>query len=195
MKPRTGVSDVPKMSDYEEFLDSTMIDEGDAVVLLTEGEFREPEETGLSRTVFQIRVQIPDGRKKIWTMNKTTRRQLAKAWGDDSANWINKRVKIRISPQNVRGEIKDVLYGEPSDKIAEVPPEQKTIDTRPSESTVKVDAIINDIVSAKPDLSIEAIERMVAEQKKNFGNMINEEAAAILVATNLGVYKEGKPIQ
>ena len=65
------------MSDHEEYLDSTMVENGDCVVLLDEGEFREPEETGLARTVFQIRVGLPDQRRKTWTMNKTTRKKLA----------------------------------------------------------------------------------------------------------------------
>lgn len=183
------------MSDHEEFLDSTMIENEKTIVLLNDGEFKEPEETGLSRTVFQIKVQIPDGRKKTWTMNKTTRKKLAKSWGDDSTNWVNRKVRIRISPQNVRGEIKDVIYGEPTDAFAEPPSKQEKIDSAFPESTLKVNTIINDIIAAKPEITNDTIKRMVKEQKQYFGGMITEEAAMILVATNLGVYKEGKLIQ
>jgi uncharacterized FAD-dependent dehydrogenase len=178
------------MSDYEEFLDSTMVGNGNTIVLLNEGEFKEPEETGLSRTVFQIQVQVPDGRKKTWSMNKTTRKKLAHAWGDDSSNWVNRKVKIQITQQNVRGEIKDVIYGTPTDAFAEPPSKQDKIDqTHPK---LQVDAIINDIVTAKPENTVDTIKKMIEEQKKYFGGMVTEEAAAILVATNLGIYKEGR---
>ena len=74
---------MPIMSDHEEFLNATMLEEDDIVVLLDEGTFREPDDTGLQRTVFQIGVGLPDQRKKTWTMNKTTRKRLIEAWGDD----------------------------------------------------------------------------------------------------------------
>ena len=64
---------MPRMSDHEQYLNSTMVENGDHVVLLDAGVFREPEETGLTRTVFQIRVGLSDQRKKTWGMNKTTR--------------------------------------------------------------------------------------------------------------------------
>lgn len=102
---------MPRMSDFEEFLNGSMVSDGDILVLLNAGVFREPEETGLQRTVFQIRVRLPDGRTKTWTMNKTTRNRLAKAYGDDSESWLNRRARLKILQQNVRGEIKDVIYG------------------------------------------------------------------------------------
>jgi len=107
------------MSDYEDFLDATMVYDGDIVQLLDEGVFKEPEVTKLSRTVFHIRVRLQDGRKKIWSMNKTTRRRLAKAWGDDSSNWVGKNVKISITQQNVQGKMRDVLWGEQVQEMIE----------------------------------------------------------------------------
>lgn len=58
------------MSDHEEYLDSTIVGNRERVVLLDEGEFREPEETGIARTVFQIRVGLPDARAKAGKKEK-----------------------------------------------------------------------------------------------------------------------------
>lgn len=106
---------MPRISDYEEFLNSTMVKAKDILKLLDAGEFREPEETGFSRTIFQISVSLHDGRRKTWTMNKTTRKRLAEAYGDDTEDWVGKYVKVEIAKQLVRGEPKDVLYGRPVD--------------------------------------------------------------------------------
>jgi len=108
---------MPKISDHEEFLNASMVKDGSIVVLLDEGAFKDPEETGLQRTVFQIRVGLPDQRKKIWTMNKTTQRRLAEAYGDDTASWVKKQVRIELAKQNVRGEMKNVIYGHPVESV------------------------------------------------------------------------------
>lgn len=169
---------MPRMSDHEEYLDATMVGNGDIVVLLDEGVFREPEETGLSRTVFQIRVGLPDQRRKTWTMNKTTRRNLAKAYGDDSANWVNKRVRIQVLQQNVRGEVKDVLYGHPVEGGPAT--QQKVV-------TDRADKIIDFILRTKPTLTWNGVKMLVEKEQKQAVGLLTEEAAAYLVARNLGV--------
>jgi hypothetical protein len=105
---------MPRISDHEDFLNATMVSEGDVLQMLDEGEFREPDETGFNRTVFNITVQLPDGRCKSWTMNKTTQRRLAAEYGDQTEKWVGKYVQVEIAKQNVRGEMRDVLYGHPA---------------------------------------------------------------------------------
>ncbi|MCK4478434.1 hypothetical protein KAU88_07920 [Candidatus Bathyarchaeota archaeon] len=57
-------------------------------------------------------VKLPDGKAKIWTPNKTTLKKLATVFGDDTDGWLGKRVKLSILKQNVRGEMRNVVYGE-----------------------------------------------------------------------------------
>lgn len=190
---------MPKMSDHEEYLDSSMVDEGDIVVLLDAGVFREPEETQLSRTVFQIRVQIPDGRKKIWTMNKTTRKKLAKAWGDDSEGWVNKCVKIAITTQMVAGTIRDILWGTPTEEHPkiDIPEEQQQLapSTAEAEEEDKVSVVVNDILSAKSDLTPKDINDLITEKQIELKSInLTQLQAASLVATDLEVYRNGKLI-
>ena len=113
---------MPKISDHEEFLNASMVNDGDLIVMLDPGKFRGPQETGFARTVFQILIGLPDQRTKIWTMNKTTQRRLAEAYGDDTADWVKKMVKVEISKQTVQGVQKNVLYGWPA-----TPPEEMRI--------------------------------------------------------------------
>lgn len=169
------------MSDHEEFLNSTMLEEGDIVVLLDEGIFREPEDTGLQRTVFQISVGLPDQRNKTWTMNKTTRKRLIEAWGDDSANWVNKKVQIKMTMQNVRGEMRTVLWGYPIEVVT--PPKQAKIES----PAKKTDKIIAKIREAKPEMDPSKISELIETEIKNSGGAFDEHVAAVLVARSLGI--------
>ena len=178
---------MPKMSDHDEFLNSTMVENGDIIVLLNEGTFKEPEETGLQRTVFHINVGLPDQRKKIWGMNKTTRRRLAKAFGDDSATWVNKRVRLEITTQNVMGEMRDVLWGHPVEGDSKTN-QSKISKQAPAESSAKnADGIRAKIMKAKPSLTDEAVEKLIAEEIEQAGGLLTEEAATYLVAKELNV--------
>lgn len=180
---------MPKMSDHEEYLDSIMVENGDKVVLLDEGTFRDPEETGLSRTVFQIRIRLPDERTKIWTMNKTTRKRLAKAYGDDSAGWINRSVRLEILSQNVMGETKNVLYGHPVE--GGPTPQQGKIDSPAS----KANKIIEFIANSCDDYSLEDVKASIKDERAKAMGLLTEEAAAYLLCQTLGLDIEASGVR
>lgn len=167
------------MSDHDEFLNSTMVEENDIIVLLDEGVFRDPEDTGLQRTVFQITISLPDKRRKTWTCNKTSRKRFIKAWGDDSANWVGKQVRITMTNQNVRGEMRDILWGWPVE--GETPPKSTT------EALKNYDTIVKKILEDKPSLTMKAVEKLVEDERAKAAGLLTEEAAAYLVATSLSV--------
>lgn len=54
-----------------------------------------------------------NGEERIFTMNKTTERELAKAWGTNTAEWAGKKIHIFKSKASIDGELKDVLYAKP----------------------------------------------------------------------------------
>jgi len=60
--------------------------------------------------VFNITVKMPDGSKKIWTMNKTSQRAVAKSYGTGTALWIDRPVTLFATTQNVMGSMKQVIY-------------------------------------------------------------------------------------
>ncbi|MEM2447903.1 MAG: hypothetical protein QXT14_02995 [Candidatus Bathyarchaeia archaeon] len=44
-------------------------------------------------------------------MNKTTRDRLTQAWGDETKNWIGRRVRVELVNMNVRGTFRTVIFG------------------------------------------------------------------------------------
>ena len=65
---------------------------------------------------FEITVKLPDTKNKIWTMNLTSQRAVAKGYGTDTSLWINRPVDVFVTTQNVRGTMKDVIYAKVPNK-------------------------------------------------------------------------------
>jgi hypothetical protein len=106
-----------KLTDLEEYLTPDDVKDGDNVTFLDEGVYKNAQDTPFGRPVFQMSVKLPDGRVKIATINRTSRKELAKAYGDDTKSWIKRQARISKIKQNVRGELKDVLYFHPTQSV------------------------------------------------------------------------------
>jgi len=98
----------------ENYLRPSLVSTGTVVKILDEGQIRSAEDTPFGRETFEIHVEM-NGVKYLWTMNKTTQRKLAEAWGTDTKNWIGKKVILSIKEQNVRGILRNVIYGVPKE--------------------------------------------------------------------------------
>jgi len=103
------------------------VKDGDIVTIVDEGKYRSADETPFGREVFEIGVKLPNGEVKTLTMNRTTQRRCVKAWGDETRNWVRRKLRIELREQNVRGVMKTVIYGVPITE--ELPPAE----AKPSE--------------------------------------------------------------
>jgi hypothetical protein len=96
------------------FLRPDHVKTGDVLEFVSEGEYVPKEESQFGRDLFQIDVRLPDGTVKTWTMNLTTRNRMVEAYGDDTKNWVGKKVRVEVANQNVRGTMRKVIYGFPA---------------------------------------------------------------------------------
>lgn len=110
-----------RISDLDEYLHADAAENGDVVEITGKARYISSEESTFGRSYLEIPVRLANGKSKIYTPNKTTLKRLAKAFGDDADMWIGKKVKLEIVKQNVRGEMRDVIYGE---AVAESVPKQ-----------------------------------------------------------------------
>lgn len=62
------------------------------------------------KKAFEIGVLLPDGTKKIWTMNMTSQRAVAQTYGKNTKEWINKIVTVFTQDENVRGTMRKTIY-------------------------------------------------------------------------------------
>jgi len=111
-----------RISDFDEYLHADAVNDGDVLEITGRARYVSSEEATFGRAYLEMKVKLPNGKAKIWSPNKTTLKKMARTFGDDTDAWIEKKVKIQIVRQNVRGEMRDVLYAEP---VTE--PDQKEI--------------------------------------------------------------------
>lgn len=106
-----------KVSDFirksSKFLNIDMVKDGDILEFVDEGEIVPAEKSPFGKDTFRIRVKLPDGTIKIWTLNKITIRNLMDAYGDDSKNWVNKKVRVKKTLISTRMGTRRILIGEP----------------------------------------------------------------------------------
>jgi len=77
------------------FLKVGVVKDGEIVEIVDEGELIPAEKTRFGRDVFRIRVRLENGEEKLWNMNISTINRLARAYGNDTRNWVGKKVKIK----------------------------------------------------------------------------------------------------
>ena len=59
---------------------------------------------------YELRVSV-NGDEYDWTANKTSLKAIVAAYGDESDDWVGKKVNLYSVEQNVAGQIKQVVYG------------------------------------------------------------------------------------
>ena len=109
---------MPNVNDLKEFLCATDVSDGDEIKFLDAGEFVDkdfsPEKDGSDiRTVLEINVELPGGKKKKYSPNGKSRDAMAEVFGPNSEDWVGKRASIQLVKQSVYGNIKNVIYLEP----------------------------------------------------------------------------------
>ena len=57
-------------------------------------------------------VKLSNGKVRDWIPNKTSIKTMVSFWGDETDQWLGKTAKFKLTNQNVRGEMKDVIFVE-----------------------------------------------------------------------------------
>ena len=109
---------MPNVNDLNEFISPEDVIDGDIITFVDPGEIKKvdfsPKKDGSNeRLVLQITIELPDGKEKRMTMNKTSQRAIAAKYSPNSEQWVGKKAKIVLVRQNVGGNLKPVIYLEP----------------------------------------------------------------------------------
>lgn len=95
------------------FLTPNDVKTGDTITIIDEGTYVPADQSGFGRPAFRIRVKLPSGEEKLWSINRTTANRFSNTWGVETSTWVGKKVKIEVVEQNVGGILKKVIYGHP----------------------------------------------------------------------------------
>jgi len=69
-----------------------------------------PQQDGKEVEKLVVPVKLSNGKVRDWIPNKTSQRKLVNLYGDNTDDWIGKKAEFEIVKQNVRGDMKDVLF-------------------------------------------------------------------------------------
>jgi hypothetical protein len=107
------VGKLPRMG-KPPFLKPHHVQQDDLVEIVEEPYVRSAEESKFGRMRgYAIVRLVRTGDLYTWGMNTTTWDRCVDSFGEDSALWKGKKVKIKKMPQVVRGENREVLLGVP----------------------------------------------------------------------------------
>jgi hypothetical protein len=102
-----------------EYLSAVDVKDGDKVKFLNEGTSSTIED----RPIITFKVEF-NGEDKKYTPNKTTLRNLATAWGEETKSWIGKTATCEKIKSNIKGKMMTVLYLSVEESEAEIDIEQ-----------------------------------------------------------------------
>lgn len=85
------------------------IKENDIVIIGSEGQ-QVPSQFNPEKTQDIFLLKTANGKEGNTAFNQTTINHLVEVFGEDSKNWIGKRVKVWSILQNVQGKMKHVFY-------------------------------------------------------------------------------------
>lgn len=66
---------------------------------------------------FEIGVVLANGQKRLWTMNRTSQRAVARSYTTDTSLWVGKKAKVFVTQQNVGGTMKKVIYARVPERV------------------------------------------------------------------------------
>lgn len=69
-----------------------------------------PQQDGKEVEKLVVPVKLSNAKVRDWIPNKTSVRKIVELYGDNTDDWIGKKAEFMITKQNVRGDMKDVIF-------------------------------------------------------------------------------------
>ena len=69
-----------------------------------------PQQDGKEVNKLVVPVKLSNSKVRDWIPNKTSIRKLVELYGDNTDDWLGKKAEFMITKQNVRGDMKDVVF-------------------------------------------------------------------------------------
>ncbi len=110
---------VANLGDLRKNLVKEDVQTGDIILFVDAGEIKDVDFSKIQdgsdvKTVFQVMVELPDGKNKIYTPNATTRGILSGVWGENTELWIGKKASVKFVDQLSFGKLTKVMVLEPA---------------------------------------------------------------------------------
>jgi len=99
---------MPNVNDLNEYVVAGEdIVDNDTIKFMNGGEIQNMDD---GRQVLQMKVKLPNGDVKKMSINRTSANSLKDVYGADTEAWENREAIVTIATQNVKGQMKKVVY-------------------------------------------------------------------------------------
>jgi phage FluMu protein Com len=111
-------TEMPNLNDMSNFLKRDDIKAGDTLTFTDAGQiaqvdFSKTKDGSGVKTVFQIGIELPDGRNKIITLNKASQTALSEKYSKITEEWLGKKAVVSFVEQMAFGKLTEVLILKP----------------------------------------------------------------------------------
>lgn len=69
-----------------------------------------PQADGKTQEKLVLPIELSNGTEILYIPNNTSMKTLRKKYGDETSNWKDKSAEFELAKQNVRGEMKDIIF-------------------------------------------------------------------------------------
>jgi len=70
-------------------------------------------DTPFDREILEIPIRLDNDTELTYGMNKTSSGNLMEAFGEDTKDWVGKKIRFEVLKQNVKGAMKEIIYAYP----------------------------------------------------------------------------------
>jgi len=91
---------MPELPDLDLFLKPEDVTGEIQVTFQDTGRRVSKDETGFEKDSFEITIKLPNGQNRVWTMNVTSQRMVARKLGTNTDTWVGKNVSLIKTEQN-----------------------------------------------------------------------------------------------
>ena len=85
--------------------------EDKSFTIMKPGTYKEMKQSdGTEAKKLVLPIKLSNGKIRDWIPNKTSLKKLIELYDDDTDKWLAKKATFEIVKQNVRGEMKDVIF-------------------------------------------------------------------------------------
>lgn len=108
----------PDTNDLNEYVTPKEVKDGDVLIFTDPGrivvkDMSKARDGSDMRKRLEIEVELPTGKKKLITPNKTSRNLIEEKYGTKTEEWVSRSVRVSVVQQNVGGILRDVIYLKP----------------------------------------------------------------------------------
>ena len=166
-----------KIEEPSNYVNAEIVGKGIEAVINDEGAYHECDTKWGKKDIFSMNVLVNNDTMLIYSPNRISRDRMVEAWGDDSAGWVGKKIKLNKVGMIIAGKMQDAIVATPIDEGVKTPAKPKSVKPAPKSEPAPANVKDSSITKAGNVDKIVATARVKMAINKHKGHISFEEIA------------------